>query len=66
MVQGGLLTTHPEDDHGGGEVSGGQSSLWQGVGTASPGDPEIGIALAAELWTKSRNGGLLALLEKGL
>ena len=59
MVQGGLLTAHPGDDHGGGEVSGGQSSLRQGAGTASPGDPEIGIASAAEQWTKSRNGGLL-------
>ena len=59
MVQGGLLMAHPEDDHGGGEVSGGQSSLRQGAETASPGDPEIGIASAVEQWMKSRNGGLL-------
>ena len=58
MVQGGLLTAHPGGDHGGGEASEGQSSLRQGAGTASPGDPEIGIAPAVEQWTKSRNGGL--------
>ena len=56
MVQGGLLTAHPVGDHGGGEVSGGQSSLRQGAGTASPGDPKIGIAAAAEQRMKSRNG----------
>ena len=59
MVQGGLLTAHPGGDHGDGEASGGQSSLRQGAGTASPSDPEIGIASAAEQWTKSRNGALL-------
>ena len=57
MVQGGLLTAHPGGEHGGGEVSGGQSTFRQGAGTASPGDPEIGIAAAMEQWTKSRNGG---------
>ena len=56
MVHGGLLTAHPGGDHGGGEASEGQSSLRQGAGTTSPGDPEIGIAAAAEQWTKSRNG----------
>ena len=56
MVQGGLLTALPGGDHGDGEASGGQSSLWQSVGTASPGDPEIGIAVATEQWTKSCNG----------
>ena len=56
MVQGGLLKAHPGDDHGGGEVSGGQSSLQQGARTASPSDPEIEIAAAAEQWTKLRNG----------
>ena len=56
MVQGGLLTAHPGGGHGDGEASGGQSSLRQGAGTASPGDPEIGIAAAAEQSTKSRNG----------
>ena len=58
MVQGGLLTAHPGAAHGGEEVSGGQSSLRQGARTASPGDPEIGIAAAAEQWMKSHNGGL--------
>ena len=56
MVQGKLLTMHHGGDHGDGEASGGQSSLRRGAGTASPGDPEIGIAAAAEQWTKSRNG----------
>ena len=59
MVQGGLLTAHPGDAHGGGEVSGGESSLRQGSGTAAPDDPETGIASAVEQWTKSRNGALL-------
>ena len=56
MVQGGLLTAHPGGDHGDGEASGGESSLRQGAGTASPGDPEIGIALATKHWMKSHNG----------
>ena len=56
MVQGGLLAAHPGGDHGGGEVSGGQSSLRQGAGTASPSDPEIGIASTVKQWTKLRNG----------
>ena len=59
MVQGGLLTAHPGGEHGGGEVSGGESTLRQGAGAASPGDPKIGIAPAAEQWGKSRNGGVL-------
>ena len=59
MVQGGLLMAHPEGDHGDGEASGGQSSLQQGAGTVSPSDPEIGIASAAEQWTKSCNGALV-------
>ena len=50
---------HPEGDHGDGEASEGQSSLRQGAGTASPGDPEIKIMAAAEQWTKSRNGAPL-------
>ena len=48
MVQGGLLTVHPGGDHGDGEASGGQSSLWQRAETSSSGDPEVGIAAAAE------------------
>ena len=50
MVQGGLLTAHPDDEHGGGEVSGGESSLRQGAGTGSSGDPDLGIAAAVEQW----------------
>ena len=59
MVQGGLLTAHPGGDHGDGAASGGQSSLRQSAETGSLGDPEIGIAAAAEQWGKSRNGAPL-------
>ena len=48
IVQGKLLTTPHRGDHGDEEASGGQSSLWKGAGIASPGDPEIGIAVAVE------------------
>ena len=50
MVQGGLLTAHPGSAHGGGEAPGDQSSLRQGVGTGSYGDPNLGIMAAAEQW----------------
>ena len=50
MVQGGLLTTHPGSAHGGGEASGDQFSLRQGVGTGSSGDPDLGITAATEQW----------------
>ena len=50
MVQGGLLTTHSGGDHGDGEAFGGQSSLRQGAGIGSSGDPDLGIAAAAEQW----------------
>ena len=59
MVQAGLLTTHPGGDHGDGDASGGQSSLRQGAGTGSYGDPEIGIAVAVEQKSFSRGGVLL-------
>ena len=59
MVQGKLLTMHHEGKHGDGEASGGQSSLRQGAGTGSSGDPEIGIAEAAEHQGFSRDGVLL-------
>ena len=58
MVQGGLLTAHSGGDHGDGEASGGQSSLRQDAGIGSFGDPEIGIASAAEQWMESHNGAL--------
>ena len=48
MIQGGLLTTHPRGDHGDGEAIGGQSSLRQAAGTASPGDPNTGFAIASK------------------
>ena len=48
MVQGGLLTAYPGSAHGGGEAPGDQSSLWKGVDTGSSGDPDLGIAAAAE------------------
>ena len=67
MVQGGLLTAYPGGDHGDGEASGGQSSLRQGAGIASPGDLEIRIDSAAEQWTKSRNGvSLEGLWSEGI
>ena len=44
MVQGGLLTTHPGSVHGDGEAPGGESSLRQGAGTASPGSPDLETA----------------------
>ena len=50
MVQGGLLTAHPGSAHGGGEAPGDQSSLRQGAGMRSSGDPNLGIATAAEQW----------------
>src|SRR4051812_21335060 len=56
MVQGGQLMAHLGGDHGDGEASGVESSLQQGTRTGSSGDPEIGIAAAAEQWGKSRNG----------
>ena len=48
MVQGGLLTAHPGGVHGDGEAPGGESSLRQGAGTASPGGPDLETAVAAE------------------
>ena len=48
MVQGGLLTAHLGSTHGGGEAPGDRSSLRQGAGTGSSGDPDLGIAAAAK------------------
>ena len=50
MVQGGLLTAHPGSADDGEEAPGDQSSLWQGAGTGSSGDPDLGIATAVEQW----------------
>ena len=50
MVQGGLPAAHPKSAHGGGEALGDQSSLRQGAGTGSSGDPNLGIAAAAKQW----------------
>src|SRR4051812_8504832 len=41
MVQGRLLTAHPGGIHGDGGAPGGDSSLRQGAGTASPGSPDL-------------------------
>ena len=46
MVQGGLLTAHPGGVHGDGGTPGGDSSFWQGVGAASPGNPDLEMAAA--------------------
>ena len=48
MFQGGLLTAHPGSVHGDGEAPGGESSLRQGAGTASPSSPDLETAAAAE------------------
>ena len=50
MVQGGLLTAHPGSAHGGGEAPGDQSSLRQGAGIGSSGDPNLGIVEMVERW----------------
>src|SRR3954468_701681 len=48
MVQGGLLTAHPRGVHGDGGAPGGDSSLRQGAGTASPGSPDLETAAAGQ------------------
>ena len=48
MVQGGLLTAHPVGVHGDREAPEGESSLRQGVGTGSPGSPDLEMAAAVE------------------
>ena len=58
MVQGGLLTAHFGDDHGDGDASRSQSSLWQGAETGSSSDPEIKITATAKHEMKSLNGAL--------
>ena len=57
MVQGGLLTSHPGSFHGDGEAPGGESSLRQGAGTASPGSPDHETVAAAE-YRRDREKGL--------
>ena len=47
MVQGGLLTAHPGGVHGDGGSPGGGSFFRQGVGAASPGSPDLEMAVAA-------------------
>src|ERR1043165_3687879 len=58
MVQGGLLTAHPGSVHGDGEALGGESSLGQGAGTASPGSPDLEMAAAAEQRRDREKGSL--------
>ena len=48
MVQGGLLTAHPGNVHGGGGAPGGDPSLRQGAGKGSSDAPNLGSAAAAE------------------
>ena len=52
----GLLTTHLESAHGGGEALGDQSSLRQGVGTWSSGSPNLGVMAAVEQRGVPENG----------
>ena len=48
MVQSGLLTAHPGSVHGDGEAPGGESSLRQGAGTASPRSLDLEMAAAEQ------------------
>ena len=64
-VQGGQLTAHSGGGHGGGEAVGGQSSLWQGAGTCSSGDPEVVIAVAVKQWGKCVTRLLLGVFGGG-
>src|SRR3954464_9811288 len=47
MVQGGLLTAHPEGVHGYGWSPGRGSSSRQGAEAASPGSPDLEMATVA-------------------
>ena len=47
-----LLTKHLRGKHGDGGAYGDQSSLWQGAGTGTSADPDLGIAMAVEQWRK--------------
>ena len=48
IIQGRLLTAHEGGVHGDGGAPGGESSLRQGAGTASPGSPDLETAAAEE------------------
>ena len=60
MVHGRLLTAHPGGVHGDGGAPEGESSLRQGVGTASPDSPDLETAAAAEQ-RRDREKGLYFL-----
>ena len=61
MVQGRLLTAHSGGVHGDGGAPGGESSLRQGDGIASPSSPDLKMAAAAE----QRRGREEGLAPKG-
>ena len=54
----GLLMEHPRGNHGDGGASGDQSFFWQGAGTGTSADPDLGIAMMAEQWHKCGKGVL--------
>ena len=58
MVQGGLLIAHSGSVHGDGEAPGGESSLRQGAGAASPGSPDLETAATGEQRRDWKNGFL--------
>ena len=53
-----LLMKHLGGKHGDGGASGDQSSLWQGAGTGTSADPDLGTAMAAEQWRKRGKGAI--------
>ena len=54
MVQGRLLMAHPGGIHGDEGAPGGESSLRQGAGTASPRSPDLEMVAAEQIrdWKK--------------
>ena len=66
MVQGGLLTAHPEGVHGYGWSPGGGSFSRQGAVAASPGSPDLETAAAAEQrWFRDKGIHLRGFYPEG-
>ena len=66
MVQGGLPTAHPGSVHGDGEAPGGESSLRQCVGTASPGSPDLEMAAAIQRGDREKDLYIRGFLDVGV
>src|SRR6187399_1696760 len=64
MVQGRLLTTHPEGVHGGGEAPDGDPPLRQGAGKSSPGAPDLGSGGGGGTEMRSRKRVLVPRVSK--